>query len=418
MLGKPGIRMGSPFICCFSFLIERAIRRGESKLFSANAETPSLNGWNKIATVCNSTNSTHIQNPLSIQQENLKSYDLSSPREWLEFCEVEKNHGRSDSEPVLAGDPYTVIRCDYSMNKRKWRIWGENFHFGRLKESLCMLLKGEQLAALPSTEAMDSIMARTRRVVADLLVEAENGASSHLSISTTNHSVMVFMVTVVWEVEIFLDSDVEINVRGHGFSSLQVTLVDNGNPNSPIDVRVGHLPSSESTKLPNRYQRCPQAKLSSWCRERRPLESLFKSASIGDVILTRGSANELELLEGLTSNLFVVCHDNVLRTCPCDLVLGGYVRQMILKCAASCGYTVEIGTLRIQDVSTWREVFLTSSIRLIIPVNKILLPTSVAFDGTFESTIMWETPSNRGTADELAVEKLYRYLQHHLSTSM
>ena len=64
----------------------------------------------------------------------MTTYDLSSPREWLEYWEVQhKQQG-----------PYTVLRCDYDLSTKEWNIWGKEFHFQRLKDSLMTLLMEEK----------------------------------------------------------------------------------------------------------------------------------------------------------------------------------------------------------------------------------------------------------------------------------
>merc|ERR1711957_223096 len=194
--------------------------------------------------------------------------------------------------------------------------------------------------------------------------------------------------------------------------------------------------------LPNRYQNFPRAKLSSWCRRRRVLEDIFITKDVGDVILTKhcedikknqepslsssvsaGSVptttakSSVELLEGLTSNLFVVYPGKILRTAPSTHVLGGYVRHLIIDCAEKCGYKVEFGSISLADSSLWEEVFFTSSIRLIIPVNRIFFPNPTSSvdedDKPFELEILWELPSdgeqkNRYRSPEAASNVLYR----------
>lgn len=373
-----------------------------------------MNGWSKAVEIDRDTSTLKWIDPWDLDQSGTsRSYDVTSPREWLECCEAGKqeNESKVDSlERESRGDPYTVLRCDYSLVSQEWRMWGMDFHLRRLEESTRLLQKEGKMAVESSPQAIDSSLETTRIMVAGILREAER---TSLSIATekAEQSIIVFMVTVLWEIEESPDSKMEITVRGHVFSTLQTTTSNSNNPNTAVKVVVGCLPSSDfPLLLPNRYEHLPQAKLSSWCRMRRPLESLFKGNDLGDVILTRGSGDDLELLEGLTSNLFVVCYGNILRTAPSTLVLGGYVRQRILDIAESCGYTLEECTLYAKDASTWEEVFLTSSIRLIVPVQEILLPTAVAKDGSLQMETLWKA-RKMGASEEFASEKLYRHLQ-------
>jgi branched-subunit amino acid aminotransferase/4-amino-4-deoxychorismate lyase len=130
------------------------------------------------------------------------------------------------------------------------------------------------------------------------------------------------------------------------------------------------------TSLPSRFQD-PQNKIASWTRLRKKMEKpeTYKPAGVSEVLMVRPSKNgSLELLEGLTSNLFVLYQDGSLRT-PFDGVLYGYVRHLVLECADSCGLTVDSKPILLQDASAglWREAFITSSSRLIFPISKILI---------------------------------------------
>ena len=79
----------------------------------------------------------------------------------------------------------------------------------------------------------------------------------------------------------------------------------------------------------------------------------------------------LELLEGLTSNVFVLYQDGTLRTCATG-VLEGCARMIVLRAAKSIGWKVELSPIVLENVDEWEEVFLTASSRLIIPVGTIV----------------------------------------------
>merc|ERR1711865_1075254 len=147
----------------------------------------------------------------------------------------------------------------------------------------------------------------------------------------------------------------------------------------------------------------PKAKLSSWCRRRRLLENLFKKDDVGEVILVKSCNDEdfegsdrnhqllplstttttfsnnesYEILEGLTSNIFIVYGGKIIKTPPITSTLEGYGRKLVIDCAVKCGYQVEIEPIRSHDSSLWKEVFFTSSIRLIVPVRTIFLPSFI-----------------------------------------
>ena len=81
---------------------------------------------------------------------------------------------------------------------------------------------------------------------------------------------------------------------------------------------------------------------------------------------TTFSNNEsYEILEGLTSNIFIVYGGKIIKTPPITSTLEGYGRKLVIDCAVKCGYQVEIEPIRSHDSSLWKEVFFTSSIRLL-----------------------------------------------------
>jgi branched-subunit amino acid aminotransferase/4-amino-4-deoxychorismate lyase len=84
----------------------------------------------------------------------------------------------------------------------------------------------------------------------------------------------------------------------------------------------------------------------------------------------------VELLEGLTSNLFIVYSDGTIRT-PVGSVLDGYARKLVIEAAQRMGWMVVTNEpICLEDATKgcWKEVFFTSSIRLVVPVGKVLVP--------------------------------------------
>ena len=377
---------------------------------------------------------------------------------------------------MTGGGVYTVIRCDYNILNNNdsvsnatwtWRIWGKEFHFNRLQESYAALLPTKTKTT--TTNKINATIDMTNNIMNGLLTEAEAVIRKRFYNEKNIDTMMyvVVMLTVLWIPPSPSKSDENnINVKGHVFSTMkpvyQQTIKNdktyNRNPNLPVNVMVGYLPSSKANddtettndnhqlrlqqqiqqqqqqQLPNRYEYVPQAKTSSWCRRRRPLEDLFKNNVIGndiisEIILTKIVDNDdeeeregsIELLEGLTSNLFVVCENNTIRTPSTTDVLGGYIRQLIIESAASrLGYAIEIGPIYTKDAPLWKEVFLTSSIRLVIPIELVLIPTKVGDDGSsiIQSSMLWESsplPRSCSKDDDslhttTACDVLYEYL--------
>ena len=76
-----------------------------------------------------------------------------------------------------------------------------------------------------------------------------------------------------------------------------------------------------------------------------------------------------DVLEGATSNVFVVCGD-VLRT-PAAGVLPGVTRGIVLELAADVGLRVEEGPLEVEALRGADEAFLTSSTREVMPIRAV-----------------------------------------------
>jgi hypothetical protein len=420
-----------------------------------------------------------------------KIYDLSSPREWLEYQEAHSG---------TAG-AYTVLRCEYFPTKSMkgtsitttaamsstsitwlgpWKIWGSNFHWQRLHESYTELVgrnqprlsdsaptkdscgsdKDDNGSRQPPPEAnvvLDKATQRSKEMMTHLLAEAANHLSNHTrttQLSTTTMKVnkskekeessIIVMVTLLWEPATATACKNTLNdntksigssktslsssttttnmiVHGHVCTNELIQYSKNYNP-EPMVVSVA-LPSNKSLlstslqSLPNRYNAStlPLSKLSSWCRQRRPLEEQYKSDTqtrdkgavvIGEVLLVQKEENEdaatnrYLLLEGLTSNLFVVYPGGRIRT-PSEGVLHGVARQLILTALGNVNldtslegssssntcsvnhippphWTIETGPIPLDDALLWQEVFVTSAVRLIAPVQQILVQTNEA----------------------------------------
>ena len=81
----------------------------------------------------------------------------------------------------------------------------------------------------------------------------------------------------------------------------------------------------------------------------------------------------LEVLEGLSSNFFVVDRNGSLRTAT-QGVLNGYVRHLVMESASECGIPFGPRPIYLHQAHEWTEAFITSSSRLIYPISKVLLP--------------------------------------------
>jgi len=77
------------------------------------------------------------------------------------------------------------------------------------------------------------------------------------------------------------------------------------------------------------------------------------------------------VIEGATSNVFAV-RQGLLHTPPVGAgILVGITRQTVLELAAGLGLTVQEAPLRPSDLYQAQEVFITSTVREVVPVIRV-----------------------------------------------
>jgi len=307
-----------------------------------------------------------------ISSQNGMRYSLSSPREWMEA--IEAQHGRHGA--------YTVMRCDLKSNSKldengmgAVRVWGKQFHLDRISSSYQKMTFSttSKTKAASTSAASIAIADDESKAIIDAII---THARKVLTFEGSADQVKVIMITLLWQSQ-NTNHPNDILVRGHAFCTNLSSIPTEYDP-IPTMATIA-IPKNESTQLPSRYNHMPKAKLSSWCSERRPIEQEFKIPDTGEIILSRSSelkqVKTFELLEGLTSNLFVVYSDGTIRT-PSDAVLDGFARQLVMASAERHGLQVSNDPITLEDAKNglWAEVFLTSSIRIIIPVGNVMIP--------------------------------------------
>jgi hypothetical protein len=256
-------------------------------------------------------------------------------------------------------------------------VWEKDFHWKRLSDSYRDLIDDYD------ADCEDAIN-RTEMLLSTLLTSCQR---TLLSPGTTfpSDSCCTGMITMLWQIE-----EDRCSVRGHVFTTGVFSNPIYYDP-QPISASLAMVPT------PNRFENKPRSKLSSWCSKRRPLEDQFKIANDSEVLLTREDDHgNRDILEGLTSNLFVLYRNATLRT-PADGVLEGCARNLVLHHAQLMGYSVDCCPVTLGSVGDWEEVFCTSSIRLIIPVSKVV-------DGKNGRTI-WQ-----GSSKPRKWRKLYEFI--------
>jgi branched-subunit amino acid aminotransferase/4-amino-4-deoxychorismate lyase len=75
----------------------------------------------------------------------------------------------------------------------------------------------------------------------------------------------------------------------------------------------------------------------------------------------------------------MVYRDGTIRS-PTEGVLHGFAQSLVIKAAEKLGFKIVDEPITLQDArdGLWVESFVTSSVRLIIPVNRIIYENSVA----------------------------------------
>eukprot|EP00742_Colponemidia_sp_Colp-10_P004722 GILJ01005036.1.p1 GENE.GILJ01005036.1~~GILJ01005036.1.p1 ORF type:complete len:337 (-),score=37.50 GILJ01005036.1:1076-1981(-) len=98
----------------------------------------------------------------------------------------------------------------------------------------------------------------------------------------------------------------------------------------------------------------PSAKLSSWLRQRRPLEE-SKLTGVSEVLLAN---EEGEITEGLVSNFFVVM-DGVVCTAGVGM-LPGSTRHVVVDLCASHNLPIRFEAPSLATASCWQEAFISN----------------------------------------------------------
>jgi branched-chain amino acid aminotransferase len=122
-----------------------------------------------------------------------------------------------------------------------------------------------------------------------------------------------------------------------------------------------------------RTQRSADGTVAAGAKVTNYLESLLavreaKSRGADEALIVDGRG---EVLEGATSNVFVA-RGGRLTTPPLEAgILAGITRAHVLESAAAAGLAVDEGALRPEDLYGADEVFITSSIRELLPVTRV-----------------------------------------------
>ncbi|GAX20918.1 hypothetical protein FisN_1Lh426 [Fistulifera solaris] len=357
---------------------------------SLNAAPPlrPTNSWCVTAAwdeVSNKVISQNVDYPF--QTINEKILDLTTSPDWMEYLEISEHR----SEESGGAGAYDTFRCDLILQgtgqRQLWRIWGQDFHLNRIEESYRSIAKDVDSGSLTNARNKSEL------IIQELLMKASTSPTllQCENISSGNAMFQLIRMTLLWS-----STNGEITVRGHSCCSGSALLLDE--PVQPIVVSVAAKQHGKQididTAMPSRVDD-PRHKVASWTRLRKQMErpETYKPPGVSEVLMLRSARDhQLEVLEGLSSNVFVVYKDGTLRTAT-DGVLFGYARHLVLECAESCGLRLDpFKSIILQDAEEglWKEAFITSSSRLIYPISKIIIHK----DNEMEFKDYWTYESN------------------------
>lgn len=109
----------------------------------------------------------------------------------------------------------------------------------------------------------------------------------------------------------------------------------------------------------------PEVKRVGWIQSRKEWEE-SRGSGVCETIMT---SPEGEILEGLTSNVFVVVN-GALMTAPAR-VLPGHIRGLILQLCERNDIPYQLHYPSMRDIGSWEEVFLTSGLKILQPVDAV-----------------------------------------------
>lgn len=124
--------------------------------------------------------------------------------------------------------------------------------------------------------------------------------------------------------------------------------------------RFENISSGITVEVMTGFRSSPELKLSSWVNDRSVFEAQMRDGVV-EVILSTKSG---EVLEGLTSNVFIVSNGKV-QTAP-RKVLQGTVREIVMEIIQ-----VDLVYPLVSEIHTWTEVFICNAGKGIVSVSSV-----------------------------------------------
>eukprot|EP01067_Filipodium_phascolosomae_P008059 Filipodium_phascolosomae@DN6775_c0_g1_i1.p1 len=126
-------------------------------------------------------------------------------------------------------------------------------------------------------------------------------------------------------------------------------------------------PTTAKIQLRLAVRHNPQVKSTQWARDRQILEKM-KSKDTEEIGLVSDAG---AVTEGLSSNFFVINNVGSLETASTEAVLPGTVRECVIKACERLGIPVKFSAPRVSEAGSWRSAFITSTSRLVMPVDTV-----------------------------------------------
>lgn len=130
-----------------------------------------------------------------------------------------------------------------------------------------------------------------------------------------------------------------------------------GVPKPPIKVQIRGVARDNA-----------KAKDSEWVRQRAAMQDA-KPSDVNEILLLDGQGG---VLEGMSSNVFVVEDGKVVT--PDNGILVGTVRNLVLEVCQREGIPITFAAPKMDDANKWEGMFITSTSRLVLPVDSAELP--------------------------------------------
>jgi len=156
-------------------------------------------------------------------------------------------------------------------------------------------------------------------------------------------------------------------------------------PSPPIRVDIRGAPRGNA-----------KAKDSQWVKERKGLEALM-GPGVNEILLVDEGGH---ILEGTQTNFFAVLEGRV-HTAG-EGILEGSIRQMVLEGCAQAGIGVVLSPPNVADVARWEGAFVTSTSRLVLPIDVLGLPEGIGSEGESDVRRFPDQPLTRRIVDLVA----------------